>query len=151
MREEQADADQEQEARRDAAGKQLPAAMRRHAGFDIAEEFEIPGEMIDRHGDQRGAARHVDCLDARRLWGGGGRRCRFQDHGALLQRFAAERKRGGGALQGPHTSWRCAPTRMCDIEVEGYQGRVQQVVNDGAAPIDTGRLNRANVAVNSPT
>ena len=40
---------------------------------------------------------------------------------------------------------------MCDIDIEGYQGRVQQVVNDGAAPIDTGRLNRANVAVNSPT
>ena len=67
MREEQADADQEQEARRDAARKQLPAAMRRHAGLEIAEEFEIPGEMIDRHGDQRGAARQVDRLDARQF------------------------------------------------------------------------------------
>ena len=48
---------------------------RRHAGLDIAEEFEIPGEMIDRHGDQRDAARDVDGVDAPRRSAGARSAC----------------------------------------------------------------------------
>ena len=64
MRQKQADAGQEQEARGDAAGVELPAADGRQARVDIAEEFEVPGEVIARHGEQRDAARDVDGVDA---------------------------------------------------------------------------------------
>ena len=67
MGEKQADADQEQEGRGDAARVDLPPAEGGQAGIGIAEEFEIPGEVVARHGDQRDAARDVDGDDALRL------------------------------------------------------------------------------------
>ena len=98
MREEQADADQEQEARRDAARKELPAAMRGHAGVEIAEEFEVPGEVVDRHGDQRGAARQVDRLDARQFWRDRGAGDAGSSDMALCCRASRASASGGSAL-----------------------------------------------------
>ena len=80
MGQEQADADQEQEGRGDAAGVDLPAAEGGQARIGVAEEFEIPGEMVARHGEQRDAARDVDGDDAPGgTWRGGGRL--GDDHG----------------------------------------------------------------------
>ena len=64
MGEKETDAGEEQEARSDRPGKELPAADRRQAGMGIAEEFEIPGKVVDRHGQQSDAARNVDGFDA---------------------------------------------------------------------------------------
>ncbi len=44
--------------------KSFQPPTRRHPRRHIAEEFEIPGEMVDRHGDERCAAGDVDGVDA---------------------------------------------------------------------------------------
>ena len=49
--EEQADADQEQEGRGDAARVEFPPAEGGQARVGVAEEFEIPGEVVARHGN----------------------------------------------------------------------------------------------------
>lgn len=67
MREKQADADQEQEGRGDAARIDLPPADGGEAGIGVVEIFEIPGEVVARHGDQRDAAYDIDGDDALRL------------------------------------------------------------------------------------
>ncbi len=53
MGEDETDAGEDQEGRRDAPGVDLPATDGRHACGHIAEGFKIPGEMVARHGDQR--------------------------------------------------------------------------------------------------
>jgi hypothetical protein len=64
-RQPKADADEEQEAGGDGAREQLPAALGGHARRRVAEEFEVPGEVIDRHRGKGETAREVDRLKAR--------------------------------------------------------------------------------------
>src|SRR4029079_15314343 len=45
----EADADQDEEAAGEGAGKQPPAAHAGRALVEIAEEFEVPGKMVDSH------------------------------------------------------------------------------------------------------
>jgi hypothetical protein len=59
-----AEADQKQEAGGDAAGVDLPAAESGEAGCHIAEELQIPCEMVADHGQQRYAAGCINGLDA---------------------------------------------------------------------------------------
>ena len=66
MGEEKANPDEKQERRRDASRKEFPAAHGGQAGIRIAEKFEIPSKMVERHCEQRDSARNVDCGDAAR-------------------------------------------------------------------------------------
>ena len=58
-------ADQKDEGCGDAAGKELPAAGHGGTRLHIAEEFEVPPEMVDRHGEEGDTACNVDGFDAR--------------------------------------------------------------------------------------
>ena len=69
MREEEAYPDQEEECRGDAARVEFPPAEGGEAWIGVAEEFEIPGEVVARHGNEGDAAQHVDGNDASGLLG----------------------------------------------------------------------------------
>ena len=75
MGEIEADANQEQEGRCNAAGVELPPAEGGEAGIGVTEEFQVPGEVVARHRDQRDATQDIDGDDALRwLRDGYGRR-----------------------------------------------------------------------------
>ncbi len=61
---EQADANEKEEGRSDATRIDLPPAEGCQTGIGVPEEFEIPGEMVARHGKQGDAAENVEADDA---------------------------------------------------------------------------------------
>ena len=60
LSEHQAVTGEEQEAAGDQPGEDLPAAGAGGSRGNIAEELEIPDEVIGCHGEQRHAARDID-------------------------------------------------------------------------------------------
>ncbi|MNS88464.1 hypothetical protein D3C72_1224410 [compost metagenome] len=64
MGEKQAETGQEQERAGDAARIEFPQACRRRAGFEIAEIFQVPCEVIGCHGDEGQPAQGVETADA---------------------------------------------------------------------------------------
>ncbi len=66
------DADDEEEAAGDRSREEPPAEVVLHVGGQEAEIAQVPGEVIDDHRRDGGAARRVDQRQARRGRRGGG-------------------------------------------------------------------------------